>query len=239
MKRSGLIPHVKATAGAFAAASLAMLLFTSVPARADIQVRIDIGNAPPPPRIVFVAPPHERRYPGDPVYVVDDPRIGDYDCFHYQGYYWVFQDGYWYRSASWRGPFAVYDPRYVPTVFYRQPPQRWKHHPSGPPVFTNRGGGGTTGLMQKAAGRVQQPASRSVVRAPQPARESGPPPQVTHRQGGGGSPPVVGKGDGGPPGHAKKSAGPPGKAKKGGGEPSGHDKKDAKGNDKGGGHGGN
>jgi hypothetical protein len=37
----------------------------------------------------------------------------------------------------------------------------------------------------------------------------------------------------------KRSGGsPPGLAKKSGGEPSGHAKKDAKGNDKGGGHGG-
>ena len=164
MKRSCLVSHASAIECAFAAAILAGFLFTSVPARADISVHIDIGNAPPAPRIVFLAQPHEMRYPGNPVYVVDDPRVGDNDCFHYSGYYWVFRDGYWYRSASWRGPFAVFDPRNVPTVFYQQPPTRWKHHPSGPPVFANQSSGRPPGLARKNGGgppgQVKKNASR-------------------------------------------------------------------------------
>ncbi len=148
MKSSCLVPRATASGCAFAAAILAGILFTSVPARADVSVRIDIGNAPPPPHFVFRARPHEQFIPDRRVYVVDDPGVGDNDCFRYGGYYWVFRDGYWYRSASWRGRFAVVHPRYVPTVFYQVPPTRWKHHPSGPPGYMNQGGG-PPGQMKK------------------------------------------------------------------------------------------
>ena len=73
--------------------------------------------------------------------MVDDPEVGDHDCFRYGGYYWVFRDGYWYRSSSWRGHFVVISPRFVPAVFYEVPSTRWKHHPSGPPEFVRNGDG--------------------------------------------------------------------------------------------------
>ena len=149
MKRSCLVPYGTAIGCAFAAAILAGFLFTSVPARADIDVRIDISNAPPAPHFVFRARPHEQFVRGQRIYVVDDPGVGDYDCFRYGGYYWVFREGYWYRSPSWRGRFVVVHPRYVPTVFYQVPPAHWKHRPSGPPGLMKKDGGGPPGQMKK------------------------------------------------------------------------------------------
>ena len=149
MRLRRLVPHATAIGCAFAAASLAGLLFTSIPVRADIDVHIDISNAPPAPRIFFHARPSEQFIPEERVYVVNDPGAGDYDCFRYGGYYWLFRDGYWYRSSSWRRQFVVVSPRYVPTAFYRVPPTRWKHHPSGPPGLMNRNGGGPPGLNKQ------------------------------------------------------------------------------------------
>jgi hypothetical protein len=151
MKRSCLVPYATAIGCAFAAAILAGVLFASAPARADIDVRINIGNAPPAPHVVFRARPHEQYFPGERVYVVDDPGVGDNDCFRYGGYYWMFREGYWYRSSSWRGRFVVIHPRYVPAVFYRMPSSRWKHHPSGPPGLMKKGDSGPPGQMKKGA----------------------------------------------------------------------------------------
>ncbi len=153
MKLHVLVPHAALIGCAFAAVTLAGTLFTSAPARADIQVRIDIGGAPPPPMIVFRARPHERFDPGARIYIIDDPGVGDYDCFRYGGYYWVFNDGYWYRARDWRGRFAVVHPRYVPTAFYRVPPARWKHHPNGPPDFTRKSDSRPPGLTKQREGR--------------------------------------------------------------------------------------
>jgi hypothetical protein len=149
MKGNCLVSRVAVIGCAFATMSLAGVLFTSVPARADIDVSISIGNAPPAPRFVFRSRPHERLYRGERVYVVDDPGLGDNDCFRYGGYYWVFREGYWYRSPSWRSRFVVVHPRYVPTVFYQLPPTRWKHHPNGPPRFTNRGDDGRSRVVNR------------------------------------------------------------------------------------------
>ena len=149
MKDNCFVPQTNAIGCAFTAAILAGILFAGVPARADIDVRISIGDAPPAPHLVIRARPHERLFPGERVYVVDDPSIGDNDCFRYGGFYWVFREGYWYRSASWRRPFVVVHPRYVPTVFYQMPPRRWKHHPSGPPGLMKKSGSGPPGQVKK------------------------------------------------------------------------------------------
>ncbi|HTM57291.1 MAG TPA: hypothetical protein VL123_02625 [Candidatus Udaeobacter sp.] len=97
------------------------------PARSDVAVHIDIGNAPPPPRVVFRSEPHVVYVPEDRVYVVDDPYAGDNDYFRYGPYWYEFNAGYWYRASSWRGPFRVVEPRYVPAAIYRVPPGHWKH----------------------------------------------------------------------------------------------------------------
>ena len=142
MKRHWLSWRVVTLGCACASATLAGLLFTDVPARAAIDVQIIIGNAPPPPHFMFRQRPRERYYSDDRIYVIEDPGVGDNDCFRYAGYYWVFNDGYWYRSPSWRGHFRVVEPRYVPAAFYRMPAARWKHQPSGPPGQVRRGEGG-------------------------------------------------------------------------------------------------
>jgi hypothetical protein len=125
--------HTVAIRCTLTVAMLAAFLVCSPPARAGIDVRIDISSAPPAPHLIFHERPHARYFPGESMYVVDDPDVGDYDVFRQGGYYWVFSDGYWYRARDWRGPFLVIRPNYVPTAFYRMPPARWKHRPNGPP----------------------------------------------------------------------------------------------------------
>ena len=162
MKRSCLGSPASALGRAVVAAVLGGALFAVTPARADVEVRASIGNAPPAPRMVFRALPHERVFPGERVYIVDDPGVGDSDCFHYGGYYWVFRDGYWYRSSNWRGNFVVVHPRLVPAEFYRLPVRRWKHHPNGPPGLAKRGDDGPPGHMKQQArtdGRDGDPSS--------------------------------------------------------------------------------
>ena len=68
------------------------------------------------------------------VYVVDDGYgPADYDVFRYGVYWYVFDDGYWYRARSYRGPFRVVSARYVPTAIGNVPPRWWRHPHGGPP----------------------------------------------------------------------------------------------------------
>ena len=166
------------------------------------------------------------RYPGEVVYVVDDPGVGDNDCFRYGGYYWVFRDGYWYRAASWRGPFLVIHPRYVPALFYREPAPRWKHRPSGPPRFMNESGrgprapmhqnvsappapgrngaGGHPGIMRRNGSANPAPVHQSVSAPPAPARNGGGGHEGMMQKRGSAPPAPMKKGGGGPPGPPKK-----------------------------------
>lgn len=113
---------------------LAGLLLAGAASAAENRVRSDLHNAPALPRHLFVEPPTVRSFPGESMVVVNDSRVAAFDCFRYQGFYWAFRDGFWYRAPSWRGPFAAYDPRRVPAVFYLMPADRWKHRPGGVPA---------------------------------------------------------------------------------------------------------
>jgi hypothetical protein len=98
--------------------------------RTHLGFAIGIGDAPPPPRVVVVERPEVVVVPGTSVYVVENSR---YDVFRYRGRYYVYNDGYWYRARSYRGPFAVVDVRSVPRRVLVVPARHWKHHPHGGP----------------------------------------------------------------------------------------------------------
>jgi hypothetical protein len=109
------------------AAALGLTMAALAQAATQVSVRFDIGQAPPP-QMVFHAEPHVVYMPEERVYVVDDPNAGDYDCFRYDGYWYAFRGGYWYRSSRWNGQFVVIHPARVPVAVYHVPETRWRHH---------------------------------------------------------------------------------------------------------------
>jgi hypothetical protein len=88
--------------------------------------RMDVSNAPPPPRIYFRNDPDVVYVPESGAYVVVN---SDYDMFRYGDSWYVNQDGYWYRARSYRGPYVVVDARSVPEPIYQTPDRHWKHRP--------------------------------------------------------------------------------------------------------------
>ena len=94
--------------------------------------QIGISNAPPPPQRVFVERPRIVEVEDSPVYVVEQSGL-PYDVFCYGSTYYIYNSGYWYRGASYRGPFRVCDVRYVPRPILYVPANHWKHHPHGGP----------------------------------------------------------------------------------------------------------
>jgi len=104
---------------------LGLLSVLMRPAAAEVSVRIglphvSIGiNLPLYPELVPI--------PGYPVYYA--PQVSA-NYFFYDGYYWVYQDDYWYASNWYNGPWWLVEPDYVPLfilrvpiVYYRRPPQ--------------------------------------------------------------------------------------------------------------------
>ena len=107
----------------------ALAIAVAAPAFAETQTyfgfQIGIGNAPPPPRVEFVSRPRMLVEPETQVMVLnDDPG---YDMFRYRSCYYVSDNGYWYRSRSYRGPFVVVDVRRVPRPVFEVPANRWHH----------------------------------------------------------------------------------------------------------------
>lgn len=105
---------------------LGLMVAALAQAETQVSVRIDIGQAPPP-HMVFHGEPHVVYMPAQRVYVVNDPDVGDYDCFRYGGFWYAFSGGYWYRSSRWNGQFVVIHPARVPVAIYHVPQGRWKH----------------------------------------------------------------------------------------------------------------
>jgi hypothetical protein len=100
---------------------------------------IGINSAPPPPRVVVSGAPQLSVVAGTSVQVVGNTS---YDVFAYHSSYYCFSSGFWYRAASYDGPFAVVDVRSVPEPILVVPAQHWKHHPhGGPPGQTKKNNG--------------------------------------------------------------------------------------------------
>ncbi len=104
---------------------LLLLVITGWTQPATAQISINIGiNVPVFPELVVV--------PGYPVYYA--PNVSA-DYFFYDGLYWVFnvEDGQWYSSSWYNGPWVFVEPVYVPQPvlvipfrYYRVRPVYWR-----------------------------------------------------------------------------------------------------------------
>ena len=106
---------------------LALVLSAPVTASAAMDVAVSIGNAPPPPVIVFRSEPRWVVLPTGDVSYYDGP--GAYDYLRYGSRYYIYNNGYWYRAPSFRGPFVVIREAYVPRAFYglHDRGYHWRH----------------------------------------------------------------------------------------------------------------
>ncbi|HET7225337.1 MAG TPA: hypothetical protein VFK69_06425, partial [Candidatus Eisenbacteria bacterium] len=107
--------------------ALAALVIAS-PALARTSIYVNFG-APPPPVVVFRSEPEWVLVPGTDVYCIADYEAPGYDEYFYDGWCYVYSDGWWYRARSWRGPFyAIYED-YVPAAIWYVPTAYWHTYP--------------------------------------------------------------------------------------------------------------
>ena len=114
------------------ASALILLLVTMIFTRpADAQLSVGISAPSISIGINLPAFPHLVVVPGYPVYYA--PNVNA-DYFFYDGFYWVFnvEDGQWYSSSWYNGPWVFVEPMYVPQPllvipfrYYRVRPAYW------------------------------------------------------------------------------------------------------------------
>jgi hypothetical protein len=116
----------------FALASMAFAVPTF--ARSNVGFSIFISNAPPAPVVVYREEPRFAYVPESRVYVVDEDDV-DYDYFRYGAFFYIYDNGYWYRSHGYRGPFVAIRADYVPRAIFSVSDHEyhWRHHPGWMP----------------------------------------------------------------------------------------------------------
>ena len=137
-----------ATSVALATAVALVTLFSgsATPARAEVSADINIrlGNRPAPV-VVFQEEPEVVLVPKSRVYYVEHRG---YDLYRYGRYWYINDDGYWFRASGYRGPFVGIELRHVPrsiTVV----PDRYRNHP----IYPSHPHGGPPGQLKKYNGR--------------------------------------------------------------------------------------
>ncbi len=117
---------------------LGALLVAAVAVPVHAQVHVDIGiKLPGPPALVVI--------PGTPVSYA--PRAPA-NVFFYSRQYWLFVNGGWHVGPTWKGPWAVVAPAYVPAPilhvpvrYYPAPPRHWREwRRDGPPRWESHYG---------------------------------------------------------------------------------------------------
>jgi hypothetical protein len=141
-----------------------LALALTTPAFADTSVSIGFSfNTPPPPVVVYRQEPRWVFVPQERVYIVADDNLG-YDYFHYGSFYYIYDNDYWYRSSSFRGPFVAVRTEFVPESIWAMtyvPTYRWRHQPQGMPSAIaqkfraqGRGNGGDRGVQGRQQGQA-------------------------------------------------------------------------------------
>lgn len=112
--------------------ALALAPLTAAPATATGIGDIRIGKQGPlAPRILFKSAPHWEAVPGTKVYWVRADERPAYDLFRSGALFYLFDQGFWYRSSRQDRGYVVIDERYVPVAISGVPSKHWRSYPKG------------------------------------------------------------------------------------------------------------
>ena len=113
-----------------AAAVLAATITTTANAATSVDVRVSVGDPYHGATLSFRNEPEVVLVPDTKVYYVRDR---DCDLYRYGSYWYFVEDGFWYRSATWRGPFRHVRSTTVPRSVGSVPVRYRRHWKNGPP----------------------------------------------------------------------------------------------------------
>jgi hypothetical protein len=113
-----------------AAAMLATTVTATAHAATSVDVRVSVGDRYHGSTLAFRSEPDVVLVPSTKVYYVKDE---DCDLYRYGSYWYFVEDGFWYRGASWRGPFVHIRTVSVPRSVAYVPVRYRRHWGGGPP----------------------------------------------------------------------------------------------------------
>ena len=120
--------------------SLLFVTVAATPASAQTSGHASLGlravaeGAPPPATVVILEDePRTAVVPNSTVRVADDGRIR-YDFFRYGVYWYIHDEGRWYRARAHSGPFRGIDVKYVPRAVITVPAKHWRNPQRSPSV---------------------------------------------------------------------------------------------------------
>ncbi|MFI5371088.1 MAG: hypothetical protein ACHQ52_05975 [Candidatus Eisenbacteria bacterium] len=108
--------------------SCAPVAYSGRPARTYLGFTVGIAEAPVPPVIAFQGDPHLEFVEASDVRVVEAPDP-DCDLFQYRGGYFLYRNGFWYRSGRVDGPYQPIEVHHVPRPVLNVPDGYWRHRP--------------------------------------------------------------------------------------------------------------
>ena len=94
--------------------SLMAVLFGAVPSHAEVNLNVNIGL----PAVVVAGPLEMIPVQRSMVYFAPTVEV---DLFYYAGYWWTPNQGRWFRSRAYNGPWVIIAPRAVPVAVVRVP----------------------------------------------------------------------------------------------------------------------
>jgi hypothetical protein len=89
------------------------------------------NRVPQPPAVTFRRAPIWEVIPGTRVSWIRERDRPNYDLFRSGSSYYLYNDGYWYRSNRLDRRFTVIQERYVPMAFSGIPDNHWRNYPPG------------------------------------------------------------------------------------------------------------
>jgi hypothetical protein len=126
-----------------AAAMLAATVTATANAATSVDLRVSVGDRYHGATLAFTNEPEVVLVPDTKVYYVQHE---DCDLYRYGRYWYFVEDGFWYRSTSWRGPFLHIRTATVPRSVVYVPVKYRRHWRGGPPehavaqgYYKNRG----------------------------------------------------------------------------------------------------
>ena len=87
-------------------------------------------SAPLPPTVTFRGQPAWVKVPGTTVSVIQQDQRPTYDMFAFDNQYYIYNEGYWYRSDMANGPYVSLELNAIPPEFRQVPRETWVTYPA-------------------------------------------------------------------------------------------------------------